>query len=256
MFSSLFPSIQSPKSLLANKLASSLSTYFDIDPNSIQTSLAGDAKIELQNTRLKPLLVRRCLLVGSVERVEFSWKWGGSADGSTSFIRETVLSIEGIKVRLLSQWDSTTDGPEEVITPSCTDSSVPPGFLDYYVQQILDHLTVRISDVELSVEALDAKIVVGIDSIELFSLGRESYDSSEELMSSLSQTLSLESMKAYVTCNDDIFPLLEPFSYVCSVKRVSGRRFLNFEHGLEVTGDLGRLKNELQAFFCLHEIFK
>jgi hypothetical protein len=130
MFSSLFPSIQSPKSLLANKLASALSTYFDIDPNSIQTSLVGDAKIELQNTRLKPQLVRRFLLVGSVERVEFSWKWGGSADRSTSFIRETVLSIEGVKVRLLSQWD-TSAGPTEDTTRSYVDSS--EGLLDFSV---------------------------------------------------------------------------------------------------------------------------
>jgi hypothetical protein len=66
-------------------------------------------------------------------------------------------------------------------------------------------------------------------------------------MTSLSQVLSLVSMKAYVSKKDDTFTLMEPFSYVCSVKRVSGRRFLNFEHGLEATGDCERLENKSQS---------
>jgi hypothetical protein len=85
MLSSLFSSIQPPKSLLASKLSASLADYFYVDPTAIESNLVTDTKIVLSTVRLKPC---GSLLVGGVDSIEFSWKWGGSADGSTSFVRD------------------------------------------------------------------------------------------------------------------------------------------------------------------------
>lgn len=120
MFSSFFASIavplSSPKAILASQLSAALAVYFVVDPSTIETNLVSDTKIALTHVKLKPQTIYSSgnssnvggsnvgvgllELVGDVECVEFSWKWGGSADGSTSFVRDTFLSIRGVRLRL------------------------------------------------------------------------------------------------------------------------------------------------------------
>ena len=259
MFSSIFSSIQSPKSLLAFKLANALSTYFDVDPKAIETNLVHDAKIVLYDIRLKPERVGTALLVGQVNEIEFSWKWGGSADGSTSFVRETVLSIRGVKGRLIANAATSSNATTTTTTTTTTPNSVSasgnkkneqaastqPGYLDRYIQQVIDHLTLNITDIEIVLETLDEKdgnIVFEGKSIQLLSLGRkESASSEEEPTPPLSQRLSVGSLSAHIALGAEKLPLLDSFAYATSVRRVSGRRFLNFTNGLELTGDIGNV---------------
>ena len=102
MFSSFLStvrgSMQSPKSILASYLASSLGQFFEVDPASIQSSLLRDTKIVLFNLRLKTIAIAihaadQVTLDGVVSEIEFSWTWGG--DETTQFVRDVVLTIRG-----------------------------------------------------------------------------------------------------------------------------------------------------------------
>jgi hypothetical protein len=244
---SLFSSIQSPKSLLASKLAASLASHFEVDPSAIESSLVNDAKIVLQNIILKPQCVGGALLVGRVETIEFSWKWGGSADGSTSFVRETVLSIRGARFRLIAKAAFPVDtGVPKDSSQGNQNSAAPSGFMDKYVEQIIDHLTLNITDVEFAVEMLDeaeGKLIVEAKSVQLLSLGRlteaKSSPAGVEPAPPLSQRLSVGSLRAYILDSEKEFLLLDPFAYATLVRRVSGRRFQGLAYGLDVTGDIG-----------------
>ena len=257
MFSGLFSSVQSPKALFADKLAGSLATYFEVDPAAIQTSLLTDAKIVLHDVRLKPQNCCGALLVGGVAEIEFAWKWGGSADGSTSFVRETILSIRGASLRLmppeampglLPEYTPPDTSIDDTPAATTTTSSAAPGFMDRHIQAILDHLTLNITDVEISVEGVDpktGKMVLEAKELQLLSFGRKESelgpDAPDDGMPPpcLSQRLSVGSIQAYIVDGTEQarHPLIDPISYSTSVRRVSGRRFLNFTNGLEVVGE-------------------
>ncbi|MFN9981579.1 MAG: hypothetical protein ACK53Y_16765, partial [bacterium] len=53
----------------------------------------------LHHVQLKPQRSCGQILQGEVDKIEFSWIWGG--DGATSFIRETKLTIHGACFRLV-----------------------------------------------------------------------------------------------------------------------------------------------------------
>ena len=73
-----------PKTLLAKAIADALATYFDVNPESIESNLLKDAKIVLNATNFHPRTdivqkhgPRTCIVhtTGSVAKVVFSWKW-------------------------------------------------------------------------------------------------------------------------------------------------------------------------------------
>ena len=247
MFSGLFSSVQSPKSLFASKLAGALATYFEVDPAAVEASLLHDARIVLRDVDLVP---QNCgggaLLVGRVAAIELAWRWGGSADGATAFVRETILSIRGASLRLRARAGPPPiqDGAETAAHGGDDAPAPPAGYMDRVIQQILDHLTLNITDVEISVEGAEpetGKMVLEAKALQLLSFGRkeESDDPDGVPAPCLSQRLSLGSFQAYILDGVDQVrhPLIDPFAYATSVRRVSGRRFLNFANGLEVIGE-------------------
>jgi hypothetical protein len=250
MLSSLFSSIQSPKSLLANKLSASLADYFDVDPTAIKSNLVTDTKIVLSTVRLKPQTVCGSLLVGGVDSIEFSWKWGGSADGSTSFVRDAILSIRGAKFRVVAKAGATlsTITAAPVVTPNIGATTASPGLLDKYVRQIFDHLTLNITDAQVVVETIEdgqGELVIEMQALQLGSLGRRTESSSssssttEEAPPPLSQRLALGLLRMYLQHPDGVErPVMDPFSYGTSIQRVSGRRFQGLTHGMEIVGDI------------------
>jgi hypothetical protein len=98
LVSSVRSSMKSPKALLASYLVSSLETFFIVDPDAIELNLLSNNKIVLHHVQLKPQRSCGQILQGEVDKIDFSWIWGG--DGATSFIRETKLTIHGACFRL------------------------------------------------------------------------------------------------------------------------------------------------------------
>ena len=278
MFSSFLSTISSytsPKAVLSSYLAKSLSVFFDVDPTLIESNLVSDTKVVVKNVRLKPLLIDGTddlEIVGIVDEIEFSWFWGGSTDGSTSIVRDTRLTIRGAKFRiqrviLPRAPESAAPSPSASGTTrpasTTTDTSSQQSYIQRHVQQIIDHLTLNITDMELTVEVQDVKedgkapmhqkslLVVQVLALQLMSLGRQQQQQKEtrdeESLPSLSQRISLGSLRVDVKIADSSspsssvttsLPLIEPFGYAALVKRVSGRRFIDgIAHGLEIVGE-------------------
>ena len=74
-----------PKAILSSAIANALGTYFDVDADAIESHLVRDAKIVLNDVRLKKQVSRLArnsagnatlfTVTGDVEKIEFKWEW-------------------------------------------------------------------------------------------------------------------------------------------------------------------------------------
>lgn len=209
----------------------------------------------LRDVGLKPQNCSGALLKGRVAEIEFAWKWGGSADGSTSFVRETTLSIRGTSLRLIARSgpplskEKAVQATENDTNATTAVDAAPAGYMDRILQQIFDHLTLNITDVDLSVECATpetGRMILEAKALQLISFGRteEMADGPDSAPAPcLSQQLSLGLFQAFIVDGTNAdhqlhHPLIDPIAYTTSVRRVSGRRFLNFTTGLEVLGEV------------------
>jgi hypothetical protein len=196
--------------------------------------------------------------VGRVKEVEFSWIWGGNAQ--TSLVRETRLVIRGAQFRLILDKEKNGEGPldeekSSVSPPQCKQQSQSRvkdenmSYIQRHVQQIVNHLTLVISDMELSIECESdgtekRKVVMQATNLNLVSFGKTEDDV-------LSQRISLDSFGANVVVENvgnntspTILPLIEPIGYAASVERVAGRRFVDgLKRGLKITGEEATIEN-------------
>lgn len=241
MFGGLFVS---PKTRLTNYLVETLDEFFEIDRDSIQSNLLSDTRIVLQNVGLRSLLVdNNKELTGSIEKIEFAWKWGG--DETTQFIKQVVLTIDGPHFRLRPTPTNTscpTRSKQEQGQAAPAKDQEPTGYIQGVVQQVIDHLTLRIVDLELTVETLQGDtLTVCSENVELKTKATESS------LAGLSQELSVTSLSLSVQENNLHHSLLDPVSYSATVTRTSGQRFVSgATRGLTVQG------NSLDATICLH----
>jgi hypothetical protein len=263
-----------PRAVLAENIARVLSEHFVLDPADIESSLLQDAKIVLRNTHLRSRRYRSqnhpntvVSVNGVVEEVVFSWRWcltGGSSASSTTgqtsyasgggVVQDVVLTIRGIKVHIfLDAWDtlddaeqalvekfesnSVDDDSEEIASSDGTTLKEKEGFVQRTVQQVVDHLTLKLEDFEFTVQAGSGPSVkiTGKD-LELETL----YSEKKTPMSArvLTQKISIGSFFATVQSSgsEEPFPLIEPFGYAAFVTRSSGDRFQGIMSGLEIDG--------------------
>lgn len=196
--SSSVSSVTSPKAMLSEMIAKALNVYFVIDPQLIESNLLSDTKIVLRNILLKPLPLlpttgsENLILLGVVNEIEFKWTWGSASDGSTSFVHETMLTIKGAKFRIIvgansdattmSTMDDTMDDEFVSITASdATESNMEDDknetYIQKYLQQILDHLTLIITDMEISIDVGNSNLfVMNASDIQLMSFGHSNDD--------------------------------------------------------------------------------
>lgn len=77
--------LRGPKAILSSAIANALGTYFELDASAIESNLIKDAKIVLNQVKLKQQTARLALnsagnatvftVNGCVERVELKWEW-------------------------------------------------------------------------------------------------------------------------------------------------------------------------------------
>lgn len=117
-----------------------------------------------------------------------------------------------------------------------------------YKQQIIDHLTLLITDVSISIQLLDESMfVLQSKDAELHTLQRVG-DGKDET-SALLQEVCLGSIAAWIQNQDVIrHSILDPISYHASVQRISGRRFLDgVLSGLMIQGKSWTNNDEIRA---------
>lgn len=253
MFSSFLSTIrggmQSPKSLLASYLASYLGRFFEVDPAFIQSNLLKDTKILLKNLRLKPFHWDQVTLDGSVAEIEFSWTWGG--DGTTQFVRDVILTIRGVSFRIRPKSEDlplSTAAELLPLTPTASVDDNAAGYLQRAMDQVLDHLTLHVVDVKLTIETpQEDYVLIQSEELKLSTYGKDEQG--------LSQRISFSHLTAHVidssASDTGILTLLESVSYSALVTRSSGRRFLDgVRTGLHVHG--GMLPGEDSTDVVVH----
>ncbi|KAL9180858.1 hypothetical protein ACHAXT_011311 [Thalassiosira profunda] len=248
MFSSL--SQYSPKSLLASHLSRSLAEFFDVDPNSVEANLVRDAKVVLNDIAIKERDVGdargdHLRVSGQIRQIEFAWAW----DSSAVFMKDVRLTVRGVEVHVRvvggdepavpsSGGGQTTDTPGS--DEDAGDEGAPPDWKERYLQQIVDHLTLAITDVTVSIHLDDeSQVVLQTKDIELATLPVEG-NAGDTTTEGLLQKMSMGSIESWIEQGEACakHPILEPFGYKASVTRISGRRFLDgILSGLLVEGD-------------------
>ena len=241
-----------------------------------------DAHIKLLNIRIHPYVLESgkndstlpLVCEGWVEEFEFSWKWGtGFGEGAQAYIKDVHVRVRGVKLRVHAsvvdhphpQENSTTTTGNNISSSDASPASDPggsggdPDWKARYLQQIVDHLTLALESLEISIELpkqeenLQHTVYVVGKKIELITLGGPSSSSPSSTTTmqtpapdGLRQRLSLGSLSAIIrqtiNLDDGIttqeLPLLDPVGYRAMVKRVSGRRFMDgIGAGLVITGE-------------------
>lgn len=89
--------LKGPKAILSSAIANALGTYFEVDASAIESNLITDAKIVLNQVKLKKQTSRLALnssgnatvftVTGGVERVELSWEWSVGYSSVSYIIR-------------------------------------------------------------------------------------------------------------------------------------------------------------------------
>ena len=200
----------------------------------------------------------------------------GYSSGS-GMVQDVMLSIKGLKVSIgLHAWDTLQESEKDLIeefgnasiststltqddgstisastgnssssssSSSGVSDSEKEGFIQTYVQQIVDHLTLKIEDFEVEIQVGKGGpcIIIAGNDLELGTLSAAKLKDTSiaNVSTQLSQMLSVRmfSVNAKDGRSEKVCPLIEPFGYTASVLRTSGVRFQGgIMSGLHVIG--------------------
>ena len=150
-----------------------------------------DAHVKLQNIRIHPYLLETSttgnpnaiVAEGWVEAIEFKWQWGtGFGQGAKAYIQDVQLHVRGVKLRILRQEEQQQqDTPVKQQSTDTAPDGVAgdPDWKARYLQQIVDHLTLVLESVEISIdlpgrEGIQSTVVVVGKHMELITLSGSS----------------------------------------------------------------------------------
>jgi hypothetical protein len=233
----------SPQAILASYLSASLAEFLQVDSHLIETSLLTDQHVTLRQIKLKPRTVRNSgrastiTLTGTIQHIEFRWEWD-----TQTYISNVRLKIVGVHLRLSKQDEYNEqvviEGEEHAIPSSAQETNTETDWKAVYMQQIVDHLSVSVTDVQITIHLDDKALIVLGSGIDLTTKQQHKQEYSDD-STSLMQQMSLKSLSAYFERpNGEQIQLLDAFGYSASVHRVSGRRFVDgMMNGLVVTGN-------------------
>ncbi|GFH46926.1 hypothetical protein CTEN210_03400 [Chaetoceros tenuissimus] len=217
MFFSLLQ--KGPRAVIAAEISKALNEYFVVDQDAVESSLLHDARIVLRNTVLRSKQYRSleapntvASISGVVEEVVFSWQWSflSSKDSSNSkknegMVQDATLTINGIDMKIgLRSWECLNQD-EKLLVESADEkvqeklnkeeANAKKGFMENYIQQIVDNLTLKIQDYRFSIEVESgSSFNIHGDSIELNTISSGAVDKIEkttppDLVDSRNQTL-------------------------------------------------------------------
>ncbi|GAX18219.1 hypothetical protein FisN_31Hh029 [Fistulifera solaris] len=232
----------SPQAILASYLSASLAEFLQVDSHLIETSLLTDQHVTLRQIKLKPRTVRSnghastITLTGTIQKIEFRWEWS-----TQSYISNVRLKVEGVHLQLSKQ-DATTEeviieAEENANLSSIHETNTETDWKAVYMQQIVDHLSVSVTDVQITIDLDDNALIVLGSGIDLTTKEQQKQEYIED-STTLMQQMCLKSLSAYFERpNGEQIQLLDAFGYSASVHRVSGRRFVDgIMNGLIITG--------------------
>lgn len=275
MFFSLLQ--KGPRAVIAAEISRALNEYFVVDQDAVESSLLHDARIVLRNTVLRTKQYRSLeapnavvSISGVVEEVVFSWQWSflSSKDSSNSkknegMVQDATLTINGIDMKIgLRSWECLNQ--DEKLLVESTDETVEQklnkeepnakkGFMENYIQQIVDNLALKIQHFRFSIEVESgSSFNIHGDGLELNTTRSGAVDNNEKTSQNmLTQEIKLFQLSfgIYDHVENVSYPVMEPFDYSASVLRLSGHRFQGgILSGLAITG---HMKENVEVQFHL-----
>jgi hypothetical protein len=212
---------------------------------------------------------------GNIDQIEFTWVWDAS---SSSFIKDVQLLIRGVHVHIAHAHDEsdmssnvdnneTYENSEQENDTAILHTSVGDDWKSKHLQQIIDHLTLIVTDVTISIHTSsslsscnhnteeegeqvkkkndDVVIMLRMKDVELktvhsgggnFGGNDEESDNIDE-NAALLQTIRFGLVEAWLERETDqedendnklrYATVLAPFEYQANVTRIAGRRFLD-----------------------------
>ena len=239
-----------------------MAEFVCVDPEQVETNLVHNAKVVLNHIEIKA----RCfgggcfVLSGSVLQIEFSWAWD-----KATLITDVRLAAKGVTIHVNIVEKSHGQhirtkavSPASFNAPDATEGGVDeievaPNWKAKYLQQIIDHLTLEVTDATIAIHFNgDSQVILRAKAMELQTLQTDN-----EEATTLLQTIRFTTIEALLQKNDPSpghYPILEPFAYNASVKRTSGRRFLDgLMSGLFVQGESAvDFSNECSSTIRIH----
>lgn len=151
--------MRSAKQKLAKFIAHSFSSVLDVDPEQIEAGLLKSGKLSLNNVGLKPQKnAEGAQLEGEIDEIRFGWSWG------KNIVENALVSVSGANLQICmsegsegmdkggggtcdttSSWSDTKPQPQQEAAP-------PDAEVGSTVAQILNDLSVSITDVKLTIE--------------------------------------------------------------------------------------------------------
>jgi hypothetical protein len=265
MFFSLLQ--KGPRAVIATEISKALNEYFVVDQDAVESSLLHDARIVLRNTVLRTKQYRSLeapnavvSISGVVEEVVFSWQWSflSSKDSSMSkknegMVQDATLTINGIDMKIgLRSWECLNQDEKELVESADEkiqenlnkeEANAKKGFMENYIQQIVDNLTLKIQDYRFSIEVESgSSFNIHGDGLELNTISSGAMDKNEKTSQNmLTQEIKLcqLSFGIYDHVENVSYPVMEPFDYSASILRLSGHRFQGgIFSGLAITGHM------------------
>lgn len=266
MFFSLLQ--KGPRAVIAAEISKVLNEYFVVDQDAVESSLLHDARIVLRNTVLRTKQYRSLeapnavvSISGVVEEVVFSWQWSflSSKDSFSNpkknegMVQDATLTINGIDMKVrVSSWECLNQD-EKLLVESADEkvqeklnkeeATAKKGFMENYIQQIVDNLTLKIHDFRFSIEVESgSSFNIHGDCVELNTISSGVVGKNEKTSQNmLTQEIKLcqLSFGIYDHAENLSYPVMEPFDYSASVLRLSGHRFQGgILSGLAITGHM------------------
>ena len=265
MFFSLLQ--KGPRAVIATEISKALNEYFVVDQDAVEASLLHDARIVLRNTELRTKQYRSleapnavASISGVVEEVVFSWQWSflSSKDTSNSnkdegMVQDATLTINGIDMKIgLRSWECLNQDEKTLVESADEknpeklnkeEANAEKGFMEKYIQQIVDNLTLKIQDYRFTIEVESgSSFIIHGDGLELNTISSGAVGKNEKSSQNmLTQEIKLcqLSFGIYDHVENVSYPVVEPFDYSASVLRLSGNRFQGgILSGLAITGHM------------------
>jgi hypothetical protein len=260
------------KAIVSLVISKALAAFLDVDNRAVETSLLSpEGRLVLHNTRLKEQKIRVShqdgvttfvVLSGTIEEVALVWNWSSSM----SLIEDSAFTCRGARLSASFVFEKS---PEKEKTEKKEENSSKPqvGFLKRefqrlgraftqsiqdsqmlgeMMQNILDTLSIKMSDVEFRMTlpeygdvttSTSSEIVAGLGSIEFLSFGRSKdlEKPNDTMRGPLKLQFGVNSLYINLV-QERVYPILEPFSYTASIRRVVVMRFTSMGHGYDIVG--------------------
>lgn len=257
-----------PETIFSSFLARLLAALVEVDPAEIEMKLfvPEGKRVVLPNARLRP---RRILVTsnggistflvvsGSIQEFSICWSWSSSLRK----LEETIISAQGIRIeghfdfeinehKGKTNKDSAAEPPKTKFLQGIIQDAIQriqdSEKFQHILSNLLDTICIRLTDCQLRFFLPDVgddrpskrtELVVFFKSLLLESQGTGDHGASTVFVSRpLTVEAGIHALSINAIVGEESVPVLEPFTYIVTIRKVFGLNVKTVESGYEIIG--------------------